>query len=309
MPANISTIQLTQSDSQLHNDFYGNHCVDCPLNTLLYYVENHRDCLDDDYCVMNHNTLYANSCAVYYRGFQGQPCTKGYEFKTDIDPTINVQNMVFQINLSYLGNRPRFQKSSDNAHLCAGYVDEKTTKIYKTREYSAPNVYSGPNSNYYNGNICWGSTGLRNGEQVYQNFMPNSLRNMATMFFQSGTNNDLLPIRRFKQYNEELSDLKEDNKNYHESHFDKFLCSGYDSLMLIDADADVQTFFTMVMAGFKPIPEAPHIMMIPLKNCTIERDGNFYFGYSTQEDSVGRCWYVSSEGYMIGQLDESYAYV
>ena len=39
--------------------------------------------------------------------------------------------------------------------------------------------------------------------------------------------------------------------------------------------------------------------------------GAYQFAYAggvatTQEDAVGRKWYISSEGYLIGQLDESF---
>jgi hypothetical protein len=304
MPSGLFKVEYKESKSRLLNNFYDNHCRNCVFNDLQHYVNNYSEYLDE-YLYVKDPSLYEKTCGVYYKGFIGQPCNKGHIFeKNPGNNLIEVQNMVFQINLTYLGDIPRFQKTGDNAHLCAGY--EENGNIYKTREYSAPNVYSGTHHNYYNGHICWGSTNYNRGADENEGL--NSLRGITTMFFQSRTNNDLLPINRFKNFNENLFDLKGNDDHYSKSIYDKFLCSGYDSLMLIDADQDVQAFFTMIMAGFRPIPEAPHVMMIPLKNCTIERNGNVYFGFSTQEDSVGRCWYVSSEGYLIGQLDESYTY-
>lgn len=204
--------------------------------------------------------------------------------------------MVFDIKLNYKGDPPRFKKVhyGDNAHLRAGY--NKNGQIYETKAFPASNVYSGElleERGYTYGKICWGHVD-----------QPANLRGIVASYFQSNFNNDLLSLSGFSKYIDILEGAKKDSKYKKSGH--KFLCSGYDALILIDADQDVQVFFTMLMAGFTSIPEAPHIMMVPAKTSTIQRGDSTYFGYTTQEDSVGRKWYISSEGYLIGQLDESF---
>jgi ubiquitin C-terminal hydrolase len=53
----------------------------------------------------------------------------------------------------------------------------------------------------------------------------------------------------------------------------------------------------------------PNIMIIPVEESSIQKEDNFYFGYLTKPDTVGRQWYVSSEGYLLGQLDDSFVKV
>lgn len=92
---------------------------------------------------------------------------------------------------------------------------------------------------------------------------------IVTSYTTSKFNSDLLRISAFKSY---ISETRESvkYKQYVKSNH-KFLASGYDSLILIDADKDVQAFFTMLMAGFTPLPELPHIMVVPAKTATIKK--------------------------------------
>jgi hypothetical protein len=116
-----------------------------------------------------------------------------------------------------------------------------------------------------------------------------------------------LRLSSFKNNIDEIRKAKNNNRYDKSTH--KFLCSGYDCLVMIHGSKDVQAFFTMLMAGFKPLPELPHIMIVPAKTSTIKRGEMIYLGYTTQEDSVGRPWYISTEGALIGQLDESFVTV
>jgi hypothetical protein len=303
MPDNLSSFVESSSTSREQDRFFDNNCGDCPRNTRWYYEQNHPELFDQ-----NLNWIDANinrfirdnpgECVVYIDGYQGQNCPLGITFEPKLEPTHSISNMVFDIELSCKGEPPRFKKYTDNAHLRAGYVDE-SGEIYETTAFAASNVYTSSysyDSGYTHGKICWNSI------QDHK-----SLREIVTSYFGSNFNNDLLTLSRFKNNINTLRSDKENDRYTKSKH--KFLCSGYDCLILIDADNDVQAFFTMLMAGFKSLPELPHIMIVPAKTSTIKRGDMIYLGYTTQEDSVGRPWYISTEGALIGQLDESFVTV
>ena len=73
-------------------------------------------------------------------------------------------------------------------------------------------------------------------------------------------------------------------------------------MLLLDAGEDVTAFFHMIAAGFESLSNAPHIMMIPVKNSSFEKDGNTYSGYLTSEDNVGKKWFITMDGLLIGQV-------
>lgn len=304
MPANYSEFENRQSHTAELDQFYGEHCSICPRNRSRYFKDTYPD-LTDEYGDYNYDDMREfftaaardqTECDVWWRGFNGQFCVDGHELTLKEAEKIPISNMVFDIKLNYKGKPPRFRKvhEGDNAHLRAGYYEDG--KIYQTPSFAAANVYSGDHpdeSGYKYGKICWG-----------QVVAPTNLRVIISSYFQSNFNNDLLRLSAFEENINSLKDSVEYD-NYHKSDH-KFLCSGYDCLIMIDADQDVQAFFTMLMAGFTPIPEAPHVMIIPAKTSTIQKEDSVYFGYTTQEDAVGCKWYISSEGYLIGQLDETF---
>jgi hypothetical protein len=304
MPENYSEFSEVDSISNEYNDFYSNHCLYCPRQTSQYLKTTYPNVFAEDgsYDENEAREFFMNArenqteCDVWWDGYTGQHCMEGRGSKPKEDKKISISNMVFDIKLNYKGTPPRFKKvyQGDNAHLRAGYYEEDV--IYQTSSFAAANVYSSDQrdeTGYIYGKICWGQVSS-----------PANLRGIVSSYFQSNFNNDLLRLARFTENINALKDSIECG-NYHKSDH-KFLCSGYDCLIMIDADQDVQAFFTMLMAGFTPIPEAPHVMIIPAKTSTIQKEDSVYFGYTTQEDAVGRKWYISSEGYLIGQLDESF---
>lgn len=308
MPANYSKLVVKESETQQFSNFFGFYCDGCHRNTRSYFNEKYPELFDEDGDLISYSEgdlffaeadRIGSECSVWWRGFNGQFCLEGHEFTPKNSEAKKISNMVFDIKLKYKGSPPRFKKvyRGDNAHLKAGYV--KNGEIYETRAFSASNVYSGDYLNdpgYTYGPICWGGVNT-----------PSNLRSVVDSYFQSNFNNDLLRISTFSSNIDELETIKM-AREYHKSNH-KFICSGYDAMILIDADQDVQAFFTMLMAGFTSIPEAPHVMMVPVKTSTIQKGDSMYFGYTTQKDSVGREWYISSEGYLIGQLDESFVTV
>ena len=299
MPDNYSSFGEYDSLSRANDNFYGSNCVGCPRNNRRFYEEAHPELFDENnYWINGAVDAFTrdnpDECFVYMDGYSGQNCPLGIKFEEPESKTCSISNMVFDIQLSHKG---QFKKYTDNAHLQAGYVNE-SGEVYQTNPISAANVYSGDadSGGFIYGKICWNSI-----ED------PTTLREIVTSYFGSKFNNDLLRLSSFKTNIGAIRKYKEENKYKKSNH--KFLCSGYDCLVMIDGSKDVQAFFTMLMAGFKSLPELPHIMIVPAKTSTIKRGEMIYLGYTTQEDSVGRPWYISTEGALIGQLDESFVTV
>jgi hypothetical protein len=299
MPDNYSSFEEYNSLHMTYDNFYRNNCCDCPRNDRRFYEENHPELFDEDSLWVNDafdrfTRDNPDECFVYMNGYHGRNCPLGIKFEGPDPKTYPISNMVFDIQLSPKG---QFKKYTDNAHLQAGYVNE-SGEVYETNPRSAANVYSGDadSDGYIYGHICWNSI-----ED------PETLREIVTSYFGSEFNNDLLRLSSFKTNIGAIRSYKEENRYKKSNH--KFLCSGYDCLVIIDGSKDVQAFFTMLMAGFKSLPELPHIMIVPAKTSTIKQGDMIYLGYTTQEDAVGRSWYISTEGAIIGQLDESFVTV
>ena len=308
MPDNFANLNESSSVQQEYDRFYRQNCVGCERNCRNFYETNHPELFYDpeEYGYLDSIASAVSAfvdedngdCAVYWEGFRGQQCPMGNVFEAKPPTHDKIANMVFDIKLTHGKTKPRFKKYTDNAHLKAGYVDE-SGQIYETTAKPAANVYTssfGYDPGYVYGKICWNNI---------TNHL--TLRDIVTSYTTSKFNNDLLRISAFESY---ISETRESMKyKQYEKSNHKFLASGYDSLILIDADKDVQAFFTMLMAGFTPLPELPHIMVVPAKTATIKKGEMIYLGYATQEDAVGRSWYISTEGFLIGQLDESFVTV
>ncbi len=299
MPDNYSSFEESSSTSREQDRFYDNNCCNCPRNTRRYYEETHPELFDAgmswrDSSIESFTINNPGECFVYMNGYRGQDCPLGFKFEDPESKRHSISEMVFDIQLSHKG---QFKKYIDNAHLQAGFVNE-SGEVYETNPCSAANVYSGDRDRegFIYGKICW-------------NYIedPKTLREIVTSYFGSKFNNDLLRLSSFKTNISAIRQKKEENKYNKSLH--KFICSGYDCLVMIDGSKDVQAFFTMLMAGFKSLPELPHIMIVPAKTSTIKQGDMIYLGYTTQEDAVGRSWYVSTEGAIIGQLDESFVTV
>lgn len=291
MPGDIASFTLNSSESQEHNRFYANHCSNCERNTYSFYqnFENEHGCVDWD-------QLRADGdCIVYWGGYRGQTCHKGFIFESPKNDVVSISNCVIEISLDYLSSDKRYQviNECDNAHLSAGKFDDQNNHVWRTEPRRASNVFSGESD--YDGYICWG-----------QAKKPTNLREAAIVFLTSRPNNDLLNLSAFKENIDRCNNNKK-QEEYQLSPTDNFLCSGYEALMIVDAQKNVQAFFTLLMAGFRPMEEIPHAIIIPIEQSSITRGDQLFFGYTTPEDSTGRKWYITSEGFLIGQLNESFS--
>ena len=275
--------KVRQEQKMSNDSFYDRYCDGCNRNCYDYL----NDIIDDDddidwSQVPGGEHLH---CNVYDNGYGGQYCPQGNDKEED-DIEFEISNMVFEISLSHLGNNlERFSRVSDSAFLCGGIVGDGV--ISCTTISMASNVfgeYSEP------GGICWG-----------YNTPPNNLREIVSSYCNTPFNNDLFSIGTFEQ---NCYDIREYVKrmSYYQSYSEKLLTEGADALLLVDAENNVSTFFQFLSAGFKQLPEAPHIMIIPVYECVFDRNGHTYTGYQTKQDAVGKSWFITSNGLVIGQV-------
>jgi hypothetical protein len=287
MPAGVSISTFQADNTTNYNNFFSTHCFSCPRSDNEYYDNVYGDSNNVPAAEQN------GECCVHHYGYNGQACPLNHDSGPEEEST-SVSNTVIEVALNHLGDPPRFKviEDYDNAHLCAGYVDENNN-IYSTPALRSANVFGG--DNVIGSNICWGD-----------NEKPNNLREAALSYLGSRFNSDLLRITNFISHNKEIESYKAQNK-YSLNTKDKFMCSGYEALMIVDAQTDVQAFFTLLMAGFRPMEEIPHAIIVPIEQSAITRGESLFFGYTTPEDATGRKWYVSSEGFLIGQLNETFS--
>lgn len=264
--------------------FYDNHCSDCERNcaNFLNQYEDENGDIDWDEVPSGRD-----HCFVYQEGYSGQYCPEGYVME-DYNIDIKVSNMVFDIDLSiYRESLGRFYKTGDSAYLCAGY--EEDGEINVTEVLMASNVFG---SEDYPEGICWGN-----------NQRPETLREIVTQYFSTPFNNDLTNINAFAENCDSIRNYVDYGAFDVDSKY-TYICSGAeaDTFLFLDAENDVTSFFTFLCAGFKPLEKTPHIMIVPAKEATIEKNGGRYQGYRTIPDDVGKRWFVSQEGLLIGQI-------
>lgn len=296
MPDKFHRIQ--QKTDMSNDEFYNSFCEGCERNCYSFIEAYYDEDIDD--IDWDHPDLHGH-CDVYNDGYHGQSCPHGYE-KEGSEIEFDVSNMVFEIHLTHLGETPRFVYSRDTAYLQAGRYnelhDDETPEsenyIDATIVKMASNVFGYDEAPE---GICWG-----------YNRKPKNLREMVTYFFNTPFNNDLVKLDEFEKNCDEIRcsvyDDYFDVDNVYEN--DKFIGSQIDALMMVDAEEDQQAFYTMLMAGFKPIPEAPHVMMIPLYEYEFEKNEKYYRGFKTAPDDVNREWFVMSDteyrGLLLGQI-------
>lgn len=272
--------QIVQENQKSDDDFYHSFCDGCERNCHDFL----DPYLDEDGDVdWDHSELQGH-CSVYDEGYHGQPCPEN-NVLDDEDIEFTISSMVFQISISYIGEMKRFDTTTDSAYLCAAINEDG--QIMTTITKMAGNVFG---DEYEVGSICWGS-----------NTRPTHLREVVTQYFDTLFNNDLISLSAFQDNCRNIrSEVYSDEFNT--SSNDVVLSQGADALMLLDAGENVNAFFTMLASGFKSLPEAPHIMAIPIFECALEKNGHTFNGYKTTLDAVGKSWFVSLDGLLIGQV-------
>jgi len=272
--------QISQENITSNDDFFYRHCDDCERNCCSF-LDHYTD--EDGEIDWEHSDLEGH-CNVYDDGYHGQYCPLGYT-KEDEIIEFSSSPMVFEISLSHIGDNKRFVNLSDGAYLCAGEISDG--QFHSTPLLMASNVF-GTEDNPEN--ICWG-----------YNEKPHTLRGIAVEYFNTPFNNDLTTLDTFEDNCRRVRNHREFGDVF-PNHDDVLLSTDADALLLLDAGEDVTAFFHMIAAGFESLSNAPHIMMIPVKNSSFEKDGNTYSGYLTSEDNVGKKWFITMDGLLIGQV-------
>ena len=272
--------RVHQENVMTDDEFHECYCDGCFRNSY-YFLEDYKN---EDGDVDWDDPDLENHCNVYDDGYGGQYCPRGFN-KEGHYVDFSVANMVFEISLTYLGKSPRFECVGDSAFLQKLMI-EKDGTLKATPIQMASNVFG---TEEYPEGICWG-----------YNSKPINLRQMVSSYFSTPFNNDLLSLDAFE---ENCNDIRhntyydEENLNLNET----YLCEKADALMILDAEEDIQAFYTMLMAGFKPLTKASHVMLIPLNETEFERNGKLYRGYQTIPDAVNKHWFIS-QGLLVGQI-------
>lgn len=264
MEDNFASVdQVDMHHNNVYERFFHIHCYNCGH-------DNGRRCSSVRQHGMNEQTV----------------CPIGLKVDEPERVTFDVAPAVFQIYLNLTTSEKRFQATNDyqKAFLQATQVNGKRVKFSRNRKTLA---------NTWNDNrICWG-----------RNEQPKSLKSMVKLFFDSPFNNDLTRIRDFVRHNATIkNDIATDNffRTYTTKY--KLVAEKADALFMLHAEDNTSAFFWMIAAGFKPLNEAKHLMLIPLRETILEHEGNTYPGYLTCPDSCKKEWFVTKSGDLIGQL-------
>lgn len=266
---------ISQESTLSNDDFYEAFCDNCSRNCNSFLNEYYDE--EDDYIDYDHPDLH-DHCNVYDNGYHGQYCPKEYSRTNSVN--FDIANMVFEIHLTHLGKIPRFVYRKDSAYLQASKFDEYGNLV-ATKPEMASNVFG--DADYPEG-ICWG-----------YNQRPRNLREISTFYCSTPFNNDLCTLEDFQDNCREIR-YKISRNSYSDEYLysdETVLGSDIDAVMILDAEENIQGFYTMLMAGFKPIPKEPHVMLIPLKEDEFEKNGHVYKGYVTIADAVGKSWFIS----------------
>jgi hypothetical protein len=256
--------QLNPADRSACDVFFNENCYNCTH-------DNGRRCR-----------------SVQESGFNFQTvCPRGLEIPTSDKVEFDVAPAIFHCYLK-LSQGERFQSYNSKAFLQGTTVSNKRIKLSRNRKPMA-NTWGRSNEDF---KICWGG-----------NYPPKSLRGMVKLFFDSPFNNDLVKIRDFVANNQVVkNDIQSDN--YFRTYATRytFITEKADALFLLHAEDNVAAFFWMLAAGFKPLKNANHLMLLPVMETQLEHEGVTYPGYLTQKDSCNKEWFITKNGDLIGQL-------
>lgn len=281
MPDSFQKVQ--QKSSKSNDAFYNEFCDECHRNCY-DFLSQYED--EDGEIEWDHHDLQ-NHCNVYDNGYSGQKCPEGNELEDD-DFDFELAPMVFGISLNIFNDSSqKFYKYSDTAYFCAGRTGPDGS-VFSSALMMTANVFG---SEDYPEGICWGN-----------NDRSETLRGIVESYLTTPFNSDLLPLDEFENNSNIMRRISQVEDNFDLDEDETLICKASDALMLLDASQDVSAFFQMLTAGYKSLDKAPHIMMIPLFESKIEKNGYTFDGYLTSLDDVGKRWFVTHDGLIIGQV-------
>jgi hypothetical protein len=225
--------------------------------------------------------------SVQGRGFHSYTvCPRGLTVPEPDKVTFDVAPTIFQMYLSLSSREQRFNNIHEGkAVIQATQINNNRIKLSRNRRALA-NTWGSDNR------ICWG-----------RNERPKSLKSMVKLFFDTRFNNDLVKIHEFFTNNSVVKQDIETN-NFFRTYSTRYslITPKADALFMLHAEDSISAFFWMISAGFKPIKEASHLMLIPLTETKLEHEGVTYSGYLTNADACGKEWFVNKNGELLGQL-------
>jgi hypothetical protein len=170
--------------------------------------------------------------------------------------------------------------------------DEKS--VISTRLYGLPNTS--------NGRVCWGNRddlGAGNGYSIRS--VDGTVKGKINTFLGTAFNHDYVSLPEFV---ERISDAKQQEKSGNNIKSELFLNGDdYNSFITVNFKTQPVAYFRLFAAGFRPLNSTSRVMLIPTKSGSIDYDGTEYFGYFTEEDALGKSWFVNNTGHLLGQVD------
>lgn len=294
MPSDI--YHVNYNDTMDTDTFYETYCSRCERNDI--HSAFFDDFLDEDGEI--NWELVEDHCNIQDDGYYGQECPLGFKQREE-NYNFSVCEMAFKIYLDY--RKPKVQSDDgygrymkinpyDSAALSASTVNERGE--LSSTSYLIPSNVFGSSSDPQQ--ICWGSVSE-----------PDNLRAIASNFYAAEFNNDLLPVNAFYR-NSIITRDRKDNNNFIRRHKERVIIDNtsnghmMDNLVIVDAELNVNAFFTLLCAGFQPEEDAPHVMLIPARETMLVRNGTSFWGYLTIPDALNKEWFISEDNLLIGQV-------
>lgn len=251
-----------------------------------------QDLTDDD---KNTNPLYGFDNAFYPRN--GSSDTLQSALK--VAKKAGLENIVFScLARVKISTRTQYITDTIKFYGVEFALSEDDKKVLSTREYSLPNTSGGV--------PCWGyRTDVNPGRSWQTDIARMNVGTAAgkvNTFINTTFNNDYLYLCTWVKTIEEKKSAKKLSTNISSTMFLN-VDHGYDAFMTISRKDNPVAYFRMFAAGFRPSDSDSSFMMIPLKSGTMNYDGTDYEGYVTQNDKIGKGWFVTETGHLLGQVD------
>lgn len=214
----------------------------------------------------------------------------------------NLQNIVFDcvsiVRMSTLSST--FGNLADGIKFYGSSFelsdDQKNLKA--TTRHRLPNTSGGI--------PCWGNrndiAGRYGETNIYDLNGPNvTIHGKINTFIKTTFNNDYVPLGSWVAA---IAADKNADKSTSNNFSSTLLTSeAFDAFLTISFKTHSVAYFRLSSAGFKPVGTT-NIMLLPLKAGSVTHEGTEYYGYFTQEDSLGKKWFVNDSGHLLGQVDD-----
>lgn len=209
----------------------------------------------------------------------------------------NLKNIVFDcVGIARLSTRnSSFGNLVDTIsfHGASFGLTDDGKSLQTTSYYSLPNTSGGQ--------PCWGNrrdVGNDYGSHNLQWTSRGTIHGKINTFIKTTFNNDYVSLYSWLST---ISRDKENTKN--DSSTTLLLNDDSDAFLTISFKSHPVAYFRLMAAGFKPV-DSTDLMLLPLKAGSVTHEETEYCGYFTQEDAIGKKWFVNDSGHLLGQVDD-----